>query len=85
MQLGWPATSLENWVLRNRVGFDSSAFRHIKAHRIVFDTKAGQADVLLYGELAELGLRQRFAKPSTMSSGSLVRIQYSPPKLCVGD
>ncbi len=34
------------------------------------------------GELAELGLRQRFAKPSTMSSGSLVRIQYSPPKLC---
>ena len=27
MQLGWPATSLENWVLRNRVGFDSSVFR----------------------------------------------------------
>ena len=46
----------------------------------VFDTKAGQAGVLQYGELAELGLRQRFAKPSTMSSGSLVRIQYSPPK-----
>ena len=31
----------------------------------VFDTKAGQAGVLQYGELAELGLRQRFAKPST--------------------
>ena len=27
MQLGWPATSLENWVLRNGMGFDSSAFR----------------------------------------------------------
>jgi hypothetical protein len=30
MQLGWPATSLENWVLRSGMGFDSSALRHLK-------------------------------------------------------
>ena len=65
-----------------RVRFIATVLKTVVSKGTVSSNLTASANI---GELAELGLRQRFAKPSTMSSGSLVRIQYSPPKLCVGD